>query len=238
MINIILSLIFLWLFSYIFIGLDNLIDELIRYFKRIFIKNYDTRITRSYNVFADIKNSKIRDYYLNIYRFFVKIKEAPEDLYNYSLFSYYRINRGWANSDVWNLHSFLISIIVPMLKKLKKDKNGYPITIISKKYLDKNGNCTNEGDTINKENWDKILDSMILTFTLAKKIDEDHWYYQESTNYSKKLADKYRKLQKELRKEKPEWYDEYFGYVMTKEECKVYEKGFKLFQKYFFNLWD
>jgi hypothetical protein len=100
--------------------------------------------------------------------------------------------------------------------------------------LDETGNFTDEADERAKKRWDKILDDIILTFQIADKISNEHWFYQESKTYNKKLADQWRKITKKWNKD----YYEFHGHVMTKQECKIYERGWKYFQKHFFALDD
>lgn len=150
---------------------------------------------------------------------FERFIEIPRDAEQKIVFAYQRITRKWSDDAVWSIDWYLTEILPPMLLKLKNSDKGHPCSVK------------------NKKEWDKILDSISLTFNIARQIQENHWTYQESNKYSEKIAEKYRDLQKELKESKPDLYEENFGYVMTKEECKVYEKGWANFQKYFFNLW-
>ncbi|MEK6880087.1 MAG: hypothetical protein AABY22_10785 [Nanoarchaeota archaeon] len=237
MVNIILSSVILWVFSWLFVQTDNLVDEVIHFIKYKILKQ-ENKITRSVDIWNDLKTPPLREFYLKIYRFFNHIQEFPETSYYEIKYFIQRGIHGYSNRDVWGFHHYLSYTIVGGLKRLKETKHGYPLTVLNEKYLDKHGNCTDEGDEINQKNWDNILDSMIWTFETSKRIEEDYWHYQESKKYSKKIADKYRKLHEELRNKRPHIHEEGFGYVLTKEECKKYEKGWKYFQKYFFNLWD
>lgn len=280
LINILLACLILYVFSFIFVKLDYLIDEIISQFKhkmidkerlkitflktKLYIQAFFLKFVNRYHsakieninkqikypntfgvyessgdIFEDLKNTPLREFYLNIYRFFFKITELPYEIKFHLKLWYQRAKRGYADSDVWSFDGYLSDVIVNGIKRLREKKHGYPLMVAKKSDpVDETGNLTEEADQICIERWNKILDSIILTFEISKKITNDHWYYQDSKNYDKKLANKYRKLQKELREKRSNLYDEYFGYVMSKEECKVYEKGWKNFQKYYANLWD
>ena len=73
--------------------------------------------------------------------------------------------RGYADCDVWNMSDYLTSIILPMLKQLLKDKNGYP--------------CIHFRACHCEQNWDRDLKEMIEGWEAAKRLLGD--------NYSVKL---------------------------------------------------
>jgi len=66
-----------------------------------------------------------------------------------------RGKRGYADCDWWDMADYLIWIIVPMLKELKKHQHGYP----------------NKAST--PEKWDTILDQMIEGFEAGERILTD-----------------------------------------------------------------
>ena len=66
-----------------------------------------------------------------------------------------RITRGYADCDVWEMFSFLQTMIPDMLQKLKDTRHGSP------GYL---------GENYTNEEWDKILERMIF---LWREMDED-----------------------------------------------------------------
>ena len=70
--------------------------------------------------------------------------------------------RGYADCDVWNMSDYLISIILPMLKQLKKVKRGYP--------------CNHyKGKCHCKQNWDKALKEMIEGWEAAERLEADNY---------------------------------------------------------------
>lgn len=67
-----------------------------------------------------------------------------------------RMNRGFDDSEAWNLDSTIARFIIPRLKVLKINTHGYPSNLTEK-------------------TWDEILDKILLAFELdlADKCDSD-----------------------------------------------------------------
>ncbi len=156
------------------------------------------------------------------------LMEHPEDLRYWLIHKYQRAKRGWSTRDTWGYHHFLATVIIGGLEHLKKTKHGVPFEV------------PNDDENMTKAvaKWDKILDTIILTFKTSQIMGEHYWFYQNSEKYDVKEANKHIKIQTELKKENPDLYNKNELYVMTKEECKAYEKGWKLFQEHFFGLND
>ena len=239
MINIIASICLLYIFAFVFIGLDKLFD-IIYDFLDVLLNGKKPYVTRSSgDVFKDLENSKVRNIYLNVYRFFLHIIESPSYYYYEIKYFIQRGIRGWSNRDSWSIDWYLTSILVPILKKLKENKHGHPMQVYPKDCkLDKYGNPIKEEEKKAIQRWNYILNIIIKTFETTQKIQVDHWFYQNSNKYSNKLANKYRKINKTLKQKRPNLYNSNDLHVMTKEECIKYEEGWKYFQKYYFNLWD
>ena len=72
-----------------------------------------------------------------------------------------RGSRGWADCDWWNMDSYLVSIIIPMLKRFRADIHGYPCGLTEKK-------------------WDSLLGEMIEGFEAAKRVIDDEYYKEVS----------------------------------------------------------
>ena len=70
-----------------------------------------------------------------------------------------RGRRGWSDNDWWNMDSYLVEIILPMLKKFKENNHGYP------------------GD-LTEEKWDELLGEMIIGFEAAKRVIDDDYYLE------------------------------------------------------------
>lgn len=131
-----------------------------------------------------------------------------------------RGTRGYSDRDTWSIDFWLSNIMPKILNDLKCSKFGIPLsTFTDKARTDKTGNYTNQ-ETIRAEiRWNTILNTIIKSFETSNKIINSELIYISSKNYNK---NKYKKLKN----------------VMTLKECKEFEKGFKLFQEYFFDLWS
>ena len=163
------------------------------------------------------------------YRFkdFLRI---PKDIYIFFKNGLQRWVKGWSDEDCWECDSYFISIIVPMLQKLKRDKFG-TFTGTSVKDVEED----KEFKKIQKI-WDDILDNIIWTFKTANKMQTDHWYYVSNENERVSLEKTVNGLNRPKRGKNGKIITKY--HLMTKEECKKYRKGWFYFQKHFKDLWD
>jgi hypothetical protein len=112
--------------------------------------------------------------------------------------------------DTWSMDHTLAPIILPMLVQLKATNHGYPADLTEKK-------------------WNSIMDEMIWAFEQKCRDDWESDYYE------------YR----ELGLEEEGKADDLFGWKLVwedREGQKAHQKrmtnGFKLFGKYYENLWD
>lgn len=240
MTNILISCVVLWMFSFLFVTLDDLVDFLIEKIRFIFGKKIKLYYTKEQvNLFADLKNTPLRDLYLKIYRFFLHIVEFPEDSCRQIKWAYQRVVRGWDDRACWSIDHYLCKIMIPILKQYKKGLHGYPALVMKNSdKLDKHGNPTEETDELCEKRWKEIIDGLIDMFEVAKNVNDKHWFVQDSKTYSKKLSDRHRKINRELKKEHPYLYDENFGKVLTKKECIKYEKNWDNFRKLINCLWN
>lgn len=71
-----------------------------------------------------------------------------------------RAFRGWADCDCWNIASYLVEIMPPMLQKFKADTHGYP----------------GWGQAATPEKWDALLDKMVEGFEAGKRVVDDDYY--------------------------------------------------------------
>lgn len=76
-------------------------------------------------------------------------------------FFYQRGKRGWSDYDVWDMDCYLISIILPMLKRLREKSNSFPVNMTEKK-------------------WNLILSDMIEAFEAAERMKNDDYYKEVS----------------------------------------------------------
>ncbi|RLI60437.1 MAG: hypothetical protein DRO67_09070 [Candidatus Asgardarchaeum californiense] len=171
--------------------------------------------------------------------FWSGLLDHPQDFQLEVKSAYERMRRGYSDRDVWGFDYYLSNVIIGGLERLKETKHGLPMECFKKTDpTNKHGGHTEEAFKMAEERWNRALDTIIETFKTSKKIQEDHWHYQNSKNYSIENANKYRKMNVKMLKEDPDLWGDNGLHVMTKSECKEYEKGWLLFQKHYYNLWD
>jgi len=134
--------------------------------------------------------------------------------------------------DTWSMDHTLAPIILPMLVQLKETKHGAPMVDMkdvpkelraTKKQLDaygKNGDV----DPKHFERWDWIMDEMIWAF---EQKNRDHWEEDYYGPY----------IESEDKRElfgRFEWTDD----EGRKKHQERMSNGFRLFGKYYENLWD
>ena len=142
--------------------------------------------------------------------------------------------------DTWSMDHTLAYIVLPMLKQLKETKHGAPYVDpkdvpkeLQPKKQTKKQKDNGETDSTHFERWDWVLDEMIFAFD--SKVN-DEWEDQFETGETdlqwKKLEDgNYQMVEGPKHTRVYDW-----------EGRKKYEErisnGFRLFGKYYENLWD
>lgn len=155
-----------------------------------------------------------------IVRWCYRICEIPSDLQFQWHLETQRALRGWANSDVWNMHAYLAKVNYEMLLKLKSCKTGSPI-ILEPRADEKDGYDYKQAFfDRNEVAWNETLDKMIYAFKLANDISSG-----ERDHHMKWLYNKNRTLYKSLK-------------CLSEKEEAAMKEGFKLYAKHFFSLWD
>lgn len=148
--------------------------------------------------------------YIRSYRLFKKIVEFPSNM-NIEVRSFFqRAKRGFSSRDVWGLHDYLSDTIIKSITHLKKNHNGGPINLTEGQWID-------------------ILNEIIETFETANKISRGTLYSITDKKWKKRWTKSLKELNEEYNSN---------DRCMTDSEIKKYKKGWRLFQKYFFNLWD
>ena len=138
--------------------------------------------------------------------------------------------------DTWNMDSTLAYIILPMLKQLKDTKYGSPD--VDDKDVPRELRSTSapkkENDWVVDEywhdRWDWVLDEMIWTFSQVNEDWEDQ-YHKEAGEWH--FKDREDDMSEMVQDKKP---------VIDTKGLKAHNKrmqnGFRLFGKYYQNLWD
>ena len=153
-------------------------------------------------------------------------------------FNYVKLDQ-W---DTWSMDHTLAYIIHPMLLQLKETKHGAPYT--DDKDVPKELKSTsappkgNEWDTdeFHFQRWDYILDEMIWAFEQELKDDDESAFFDHSA-YDKPDGSK---------SNHKEWFDDMtkaqsklkVNWKGLKEHQKRKANGFRLFGRYYQNLWD
>ena len=142
--------------------------------------------------------------------------------------------------DTWSMDHTLALIVLPMLKQLKETRHGSPYVDpkdvpkeLHPKKQTKKQKDNGEIDSTHFERWDWVLDEMIFAFD-SKVNDgwEDQFETGESDLQMKKLEDgNYQMVEGPKHTREYDW-----------EGRKAYQErisnGFRLFGKYYENLWD
>ena len=174
--------------------------------------------------------------------------------------SYQRVSRGYSDSDLWDIYSFLQKLIPDMLERYKDRKHGSPSHL--------GQNVTNEDGFLDNltchEEWDKILDQMIFlwresdedTCTQKNEYEEDHEKaFLEFTDTYGVLGEKLQ-TEKEIQEGKkynyrtvhfmseiPKYKEIDRKYMDREDELRKYrieckDKAMDMLKQYFFDLWD
>ena len=122
--------------------------------------------------------------------------------------------------DTWSMDYTLAPIILPMLKQLKETKHGAPNVDMTD--VPEELRC-NDIDEKFFERWDWIMDEMIWAFEQKCKDDwEDTFYGPYTENPDGGIFGRF------------QWIDR-DGLIKHQERMS---NGFRLFGKYYENLWD
>ena len=167
--------------------------------------------------------------------------EIPGDFYYNIKYFIQRGKKGYSLRDVWGFDYYLSDIIVKGLTDLKEMAHGIPGgNMIGCQTLCIDENNKEEQKAL--KSWRKDIDRIIWTFEISKKIQDRNWIPVNDEKDRVKLKKYERRLNTKTK-------DDLFGdlledvesgkyHLMTKTEMQRYRNGWKLFQKYYFDLWD
>ena len=140
---------------------------------------------------------------------------------------YVKIDR-W---DTWSMDHTLALIVLPMLKQLDITKHGAPFTEDDdvpeylRSYMAQPKEHEWDTDSLHFMRWDWILAEMIWAFEQELKDDDEHQFFDHSASEGiKDLNERISKLKVDEK-----------GLKAHQERKK---NGFRLFGKYYQNLWD
>lgn len=154
-----------------------------------------------------------------------RVEEFPYKVRDFFM----RGKRGWGYRDLWGFSSYIAQVMVGALTKLKEIKHGYP----------------GEDEASTNAKWGKCLDDMIYTFKTVIKVlgenDETWLIPHEKEGWTPEWRTKTRNFVRRLNYGKKggpfaDLNQKY--YIMSKKEWERYQRGWYLFQKFFYSLWD
>ena len=91
-----------------------------------------------------------------------------------------RGRRGWSDQDAWSIDYWLVDNLIPMLKRLKNDSRGTPMSMFRKKDgVDKDGNPTDRASRLADQRWDDMLGEIIYGLKCAKALQELNYDYKD-----------------------------------------------------------
>ena len=143
--------------------------------------------------------------------------------------------------DTWSMDNTLAYIVLPMLKQLKETKHGGPYVDLKDvpkelhgKKLTKKQKDNGEIDDKHFERWDWVLDEMIFAF--ETKVDDGRWEEQFESGTSDIQWKTLENGNSEMIRG-PNDTKEYDWEGRKKYQERI-SNGFRLFGKYYENLWD
>ena len=122
---------------------------------------------------------------------------------------YQRAKNGYSYQDCWSIDWYIADVLPKMIRTLKKNHHGHP-------------------QGLSEKEWDKILEDIAYGFDLQHEVLE-HKLYDLANAKNKKIVQDMFDADSEL-------YEE--CRIITKGEKVAIKRSWKLFQKYFYNLWD
>ena len=183
---------------------------------------------RIYNLKEEVNNP-----YVKCVNFLNPICEVWQKILDFihPRFNYVKIDR-W---DTWSMDHCLAHIIHPMLVQLNETKHGAPYTEDDdvpeylRSYMAQPKENEWDTDSLHFMRWDWILKEMIWSFEQELKDDDEHQFFDDS----------------ECGDEKFPWNKDgqYISKLkLDKEGLEAHQKrkanGFRLFGRYYQNLWD
>jgi hypothetical protein len=149
--------------------------------------------------------------------------------------AYQRVVRGWDDRAVWSVDYWLDDMMPAILRKLKEDKHGVPMSVFptDAEYIDEDGNPTESAMDIASARWDEALDKMIAGFEASRRV-KDMTYEGELGPYP---------LYRPKGMPKDEWEKVKHDHYLKSEELRkrdeaIFKEGMALFAEHYWSLWD
>lgn len=151
--------------------------------------------------------------------------------------AYQRVVRGWDDTAVWSIDYWLDEKMPDMLRKLKEDKHGVPMSMFDDLPMNEHGYHDEPEMEIASKRWDEVLDKMIAGFEASRRVKDAT--YEDAPPVGLGPYPLYRP--KGMPKD--EWKQVQHEHFLKSEELrkrdeKIFEEGMALFVKHYWSLWD
>ncbi len=164
-----------------------------------------------------------------------RVWDAPSDTYYSIKYAYQRVTRGWDDRAVWSIDWWLDDKMPAMLRKLKEDKHGTPMSMFDGLPTENDDGYTHSDETfaIAEERWNAILDKMIAAFEASRRM-QNMTYEEELGEYPL-----YRPAGVERETWKNVQHDRYLASeVLRERDAVIFKEGMALFAEHYSSLWD
>lgn len=151
--------------------------------------------------------------------------DSEKDIKRLAEFKKQRVERGFDDTECWNLDNTIAQFVLPRLKHFKENTNGYP--------------GTDEIPTFEK--WNEVLDKMIYAFDHI--VNEDKYDEEKQKRHQVDFLEMYSFERQEdgssLMVETPKYNKQAMENYRNEqiEDRKRIDEGLQLFGKYFLSLW-
>jgi len=110
---------------------------------------------------------------IDLWRFWRWLDMIPRRIH----WAWQRLTRGWDDTVIWGIDTYLSEVMPVWLEKLRDNKQGIPSEMFNDEDFDEsdNYNATDEGRARAEARWNEILDIMILGFRSANRLIMYDW---------------------------------------------------------------
>jgi len=117
-------------------------------------------------------------------------RQKCRDAYWELKYGFQRFKRGYSVRDTWDIGHWLISLLPPMIKTMRRTNQGVPLSFF--KEFDKDGKPTDDNDALKRYN--AMLGDILNGLESARILDElDYDFRSDSKTYVHKLESEVQK---------------------------------------------
>jgi hypothetical protein len=156
----------------------------------------------------------------------------PRDVYRNCVWAYQRLTRGWDDRASWSVDTWLNGMMPDILRMVRDDKHGVPVSMFDGLPTNEDGNPTDEFYIVASGRWTAIMNKMIDGFEAHRRMD-DGLYEDELGEYP-------------TYRPKSMGNDDWTAatrkhldavHALEERDQKIFEEGMSLFIKYYQSLW-